>query len=131
MKVAIPLFGSWVSPRFGFAPEMLIVTIEGRGVSSQHKVLTNHLTPMQRINQLSDLGIEVVICGGIDCFCCRQLNNLGISIVSDVAGEADEALDLFLKGILRTGYRAQRRKSRGCGKGKKFSALPWIISRGE
>ena len=86
---------------------------------------------MQRINQLSDLGIEVVICGGIDCFCCRQLDNLGISVVSDVAGETDEALDLFLKGILRTGYRARGRRSKGCGKGNKFFTPPWIISRGK
>ncbi len=114
MKVVIPLFGKWVSPRFGFSPEMLLLTIEDGKIISQKRFSTAGFPLSWWLAQFSTLKVDTVICGGIDGFCCRQLERLGIYLISDVAGDATDVIDLFLKGKLRSGWKACR------GRGKRF-----------
>jgi predicted Fe-Mo cluster-binding NifX family protein len=113
MKVAIPLFGTWVSPRFGYSPEVWILNVEDGEVISQKTVPMVGLSLPFWCNQLSHLGIDAVICGGIDRVCHYKLESLGISVIPEVAGEAIEVLDLFLAGKLEPGFRNCRRKGRG------------------
>jgi predicted Fe-Mo cluster-binding NifX family protein len=100
MKVAISLFGPWVSPRFGYAPEMVLVTIEGDEIVSRERLYTGGLSIPHLLNHLSSSNVDAVICGGINGFCYRQLVSRGISVVPDVRGDAETALQLFLRGRL-------------------------------
>jgi len=119
MRVAIPLFGSRVSPRFGCEPEILIVDIEERKEINRRTFSTIGLGIPQRISLLSSLGVDTLICGGIDIFCLRSLSVRGFQIIPSVIGEADEALNYFLSGKLREGqcirggrrFRSRRRPS--------------------
>ena len=126
MKVAIPLFGNWISPRFGFSPEMWILTIEKGEVVSQERISMDGLALPQWFNRLSSLGVDTVICGGIDGFCHRQLENLGISVIPEIAGEANEALSLFLNGKLQPGFRAYKRGGRERKRKGMFFRPPWM-----
>ncbi len=67
----------------------------------------------QRLDQLTSKGVGKIICGGIDSFCIGQLGNRGIDVIHNVAGEAGEVLNLFLRGILRPGFCCERRRRRG------------------
>lgn len=126
MKVAIPLFDMWVSPRFGFSPELWVVTVEDGRVINQTKLSMIGLTLLQWFNHISSLEIDTLICGGIDGFCQRQLEMMKISVISDVTGEADEVLKLFLKGELKPGFRKyRRRRGKGCKKAL-FGVPPWV-----
>ena len=128
MKIAIPLFGNWISPRFGFSPEMWILEAEGGEVISQEKISMAGLVLSQWFSRLSSLGVETVICGGIDGFCRRQLENLGICVVHEIAGEAGDALKLFLDDKLQPGFRICRRRGRGFKEGKgRFFEPPWAM----
>ena len=128
MKVAIPLFGNWISPRFGFSPEMWIITIENGEVVSQERIFMAGLALPQWFTQLSSLQVNTLICGGIDGFCHRQLDNLGISIIPEIAGEARMALNLFLNGKLEPGCRiCGRRRSGYRGRRGRFFGPPWVI----
>jgi predicted Fe-Mo cluster-binding NifX family protein len=121
MRIAIPLFGSRVSPRFGYEPEMLIVDVEGRKEISRRKFSTIGLGIPQRLSLLSSLAINTLICGGIDLFCRRSLSGRGFQIIPGVIGEADEALEYFLAGKLREGQCVRRgRRFRG-GRKRSFS----------
>jgi predicted Fe-Mo cluster-binding NifX family protein len=119
MKIAIPLFGSRVSPRFGCESEILIVDIEERKEINRRKFAAMGLGIPQRISLLSSLGVDTLICGGIDIFCLRSLSARGFEIIPGVIGEADEALNYFLSGKLREGqcirggrrFRGERRQS--------------------
>jgi len=125
MKIAIPLFGSRVSPRFGCEPEILIVDIENHQEINRQKFSTIGLGIPQRIALLSSLAIDILICGGIDIFCLRSLSSRGFQIIPGVIGEADEALNCFLSGKLREGQCVRGgRRFRG-GKGPFFSAPPF------
>jgi len=115
MKIAIPLFGNRISPRFDFSPELWIITLENREVIHQEKLPMTNLNLPQRLEQLTSNEVNQVICGGIDGFCLSQLGNKGISVLHNVVGEAEVAFNLFLRGRLRPGFCCERRGRRFCG----------------
>ena len=110
MKIAIPIFGNRVSPRFDFSPEMWIIEVEKGGVLREAKFSTVNLNPLQRLDQITSNGVDKVICGGIDDFSRNQLRRKGIALVQDVIGDADIVFDLFMKGRLRPGLCCERKR---------------------
>jgi predicted Fe-Mo cluster-binding NifX family protein len=119
MKIAIPLFGNRVSPRFDFSPEMWIVEVEKGEVVGQEKFSTANLNLPQRLGQITSNGVVKLICGGIDGFCRDQLAGRGIDVIQDVIGDAEIVIDLFIRGRLRPGLCCERRGGRQfCGWGK-------------
>ena len=112
MKIAIPLFGNRISPRFDFSPEMWIIDVEGGKVVGQEKLPTANLNLPQRLEQITSNGVNKVICGGMDGFCQNQLGNRGIDVVQDVIGEAEIVFDLFMRGRLRPGLCCEGRGRR-------------------
>ena len=112
MKIAIPMFGNRISPRFDFSPEMWIIDVEGGKVVRQEKLPTAHLNLPQRLEQITSNGVNQLICGGIDGFCQNQLGSRGIDVVQDVIGEAEIVFDLFMRGRLRPGLCCEGRGRR-------------------
>jgi predicted Fe-Mo cluster-binding NifX family protein len=115
MKIAISLFGNKVSPRFDLSPELWIITEENGRVVRQEKISAERLDIPQRIEKLTSSGVTKVICGGIHDFSLDQLKNRGIDVFHNVIGEADIALDIFLKGELQPGSRCEKRRARYLG----------------
>ncbi len=113
MKIAIPLFGERISPRFDFSPEIMIITVENREVVHHERFPIASLNLPQRLEQLTSRGVNQVICGGIDDFSLNQLGTRGIHVVHDVMGEAGVAFSLFMKGRLRPGHCCDGRGRRG------------------
>jgi predicted Fe-Mo cluster-binding NifX family protein len=130
MKVALSLFGPLISPRFGYSPEMILVTIEGGKIVSQERLYTGGLTIPYLLNHLVASNVHTLICGGIDGFCYRQLVSRGISVVPDVRGDAETALRFFLRGRLRPRADCRRKGKRFCGgRGLWFDEANWGASR--
>ena len=116
MKVALPLFKDRISPRFDVCPEIWIIELNNGGVISQEKWPMASFNLQQRLDQLTSKGVHKIICGGIDSFCMDHLGNNGIDVIHNVAGEAGEALSLFIRGVLRSGSYCDRRRGKGfCG----------------
>jgi predicted Fe-Mo cluster-binding NifX family protein len=103
MRVAIPTFGARISPRFDFAPSLLLLTLEGRQVKNRQEIALNPGDPWRRVEKLKELEVETLICGGIDCHSQQMLEENRIRLIPWVAGEAEEALQVFLNGNLRPG----------------------------
>ena len=125
MKVAIPMFNTRVSPRFDFAPKVLIAKVDsGKVVEREHYSLIN-LNTIRRGTLLREHGVNVVICGGISNFSVRLLLENGMQVIPMVAGELEEVLSQFVNGHLDTppmpfsrtvksgGYRMQKGRCRG------------------
>ena len=100
MKVAIPLFDSRVSPRFDFAPMLLIAVIENGKVIDRKEYSLKNLHQIRRTAMLCELGIKVLICGGVSGFSKRLLVGNGIEVIPMVQGEVEEVINLFLNGKL-------------------------------
>jgi len=117
MKVAIALFKDRISPRFDVCPEIWIIELRDGEVINQEKWPMASFNLQQRLDQLASKGVDKIICGGIDSFCMDHLGNNGIDVIHNVAGEAGEVLNLFMKGRLRPGFCCERRRRgrRFCG----------------
>ena len=81
MKIAIPIFGERISPRFDFSPEMWIVTVKNGELVSQEKLPTSNLNLPKRLEQIPSKGADKIICGGIDSFRMDHLGNNGIDLI--------------------------------------------------
>jgi predicted Fe-Mo cluster-binding NifX family protein len=112
MRVAIPLFKDRISPRFDVCPEIWIIELNDGKVISQEKWPIEGLNLQQRIDQLTSKGVDKIICGGIDSFCVDHLGNKGIDVIHNVAGDAWQALSLFIRGVLHPGLYCNGKRGR-------------------
>lgn len=103
MKVAIPIFGPRVSPRFDFAPALLIFTLQDGKVVERAEIPLTTWNLWQRLEKMKEWQVHTLICGGIDGNSERILRSQQIEVIPWVAGEADKALETFLKGRLQPG----------------------------
>jgi predicted Fe-Mo cluster-binding NifX family protein len=100
MKIAIPTFGARVSPRFDCAQEIAIVNVQEGGVLDRRKLAAADWTPNERIDRLLELGVDTVICGGIDRWSTVALQSAGVTIYGWLAGEVEDSLAALLNGDL-------------------------------
>jgi predicted Fe-Mo cluster-binding NifX family protein len=133
MKIAIPLFNTRISPRFDCATKFLLALF-GSDLVDKQVVQTGTLSSLEKINKLKELNINILICGGIDRASMQLLNSFeGLMIYSWVTGEAEDALNCFLKGKLesclmigeggiisgRWKFKSGHQRRRGRGNGQK------------
>jgi predicted Fe-Mo cluster-binding NifX family protein len=115
MRVAIPIFGARISPRFDFAPSLLLLTLEKGKVKEREEVSLTPWDPWRRVEKLKEFAVQTLICGGIDCHSRQMLEDNRIRVIPWIAGEAEEALHFFLNGNLRPGSTLWP----GCCRGRK------------
>lgn len=101
MKLAIPLFGPRVSPRFDYAPRLLVLSLKEGKVVSGKEIPLNPLEAWQRVEKLKELGVEIVICGGIDEGSKCWLVDHETQVIPLVTGEVNRVIKDFLAGRLR------------------------------
>lgn len=105
MKIAIPLFGTRISPRFDCAPGLLLITTDSKGkdIIEKNEIIFINNNYIERINQLKSSGVDVVICGGISNDMLELLKGQNIKVIPWVTGESQDALSLFLQRRLVPG----------------------------
>ncbi len=105
MKIAIPLFGTRISPRLDCAKKVLLVSVEEKErkvLSSEEKIFETAVAGENTDFFVSN-NIDAVVCGGISIEMQDLLIKHKIEVFSWVTGEADKALELFLEGKLVSG----------------------------
>jgi len=100
MRIAVPTFGVRVSPRFDCAQTVLLVSVVDGGLSDRKELAASDWAPHERINKLLELGVDTVLCGGIDCWSAESLRSAGVTIYGWVTGEVEDALACLLRGEL-------------------------------
>jgi predicted Fe-Mo cluster-binding NifX family protein len=93
MKVAIPVFGERVSPRFDCARAILLIHTGAGRIRGRQKLVTSDWKAQERINRLVKLGVEMVICGGIDRWSADALRSAGVTVRGCVFGEVENVLE--------------------------------------
>jgi predicted Fe-Mo cluster-binding NifX family protein len=105
MRIAIPLFGTRISPRFDGASDVMLVWCgcpQDRPLR-RHVVTLEGTDVIERIHQLAGLAVDLVICGGISNEESARLHAAGIDVIPWVTGDVREVLKLFRQGRLKTG----------------------------
>ena len=122
MKISIPLFDSRVSPRFDLASKLLVATIDKGKVVEREIYALHDLNPIRRSSLLCELGVNVLICGGIHNFSQRLILGNGIDVIPMVQGEVEEVLTLFINGDLNSSImpivKGKRNRSHGGRRGR-------------
>jgi len=92
VKVAVATFGERVSPRFDCAQTFLVATVDEGRFSSRQELFASGWGTNERINRLVALGIQAVVCGGVDRRSAELLRSAGIEVYARRTGNVDDVL---------------------------------------
>lgn len=89
MRVAVPLYEEVVAPRFGFAEDFLVATIENEGISETHRIILPNNGWNERLRVLEEHGVSVILCGGFNRRFEPLARSHGIRVICGCVGEAE------------------------------------------
>ena len=99
MKIAVPLFKERVAPYFGTSSKILLVEMQGEAIVRESSWEVEGEGAMEIARRLVDLGVEKLICGGIQHRYKNWLVGRGVTVVENQRGPARELIEsLFDKG---------------------------------
>lgn len=100
MKVAVTFENGNVFQHFGHTEQFKVYEIADGAVTDAQVISTNGSGHGALAGMLSDLKVEVLICGGIGAGAQMALSEAGIQLYGGVTGSADEAVKAYLAGNL-------------------------------
>lgn len=104
MTVAIPLFGNRVAPTFIHADRIVLARTVARQSVRLGELNASGMTESERITLLDESKVTALVCGGIDCDLMQEIQDRGIQVINNVAGDVDDVLAQFAAGALSPGY---------------------------
>ena len=122
MIIAVPVYGDEVAPRFGEAAELMVAQTREGQIHSMRRILLETREEGKIWSLVLSLRPHAVICGGIRRSLQRLLEREHIAVFWGVIGHAEDALNLYLAGRLRSdqfvrpcrrGGKARGRRHRG------------------
>jgi len=106
MKIAIPTSEGLLSPHFGHCSEFTIADVEpsAKTVSTQEVIPAPPHEPGMLPRWLKELGVEVVIAGGMGSHAQSLFAEQGVQVIIGApANPISTILDSYLSGMLLTG----------------------------
>jgi predicted Fe-Mo cluster-binding NifX family protein len=103
MKVAMAHWQDRISPVFDVADHLLLLVVEGRRVIGRKRLRLTGRSPFERAGELSELGVDVLLCGAISLALEKALIGAGIRVVGFLGGELESVIQAFLDGNLGDG----------------------------
>lgn len=111
LKVAFTVWEDRISPLFDSSRTLLIAEIKGRGVGEKRLERFECDSAFSRAERLTELGVKVLICGGISSFFASLIEAHQIRIIPFAAGAVDEVIEAYVSGNLS----CKRFRMPGCG----------------
>ena len=102
MKIAIPVYGNRVMPRFGCTRELIVITVEDGRIVSKKRLTMTPETLRSLPAVLTSEQVTVMICGGIHPRFQQALQREQIHLVWGVVGEWQDVLQAYLNGTLHS-----------------------------
>jgi len=96
VKIAIPLFKERVSPHFGSSSKFLLVETSESGICQEVTWDLDGESAMDMAQRLVALGVNKVVCGGIQYHYKNWLISKGITVVDNQKGVAREIIRKLL-----------------------------------
>lgn len=103
MKVAIMLYGTRISPRFGYSDGVLIVEVNNQKEIGRKTLRVANFFPEKIPDILNNEGVKVVISGGMNHRFQNLFRTRGIEVIWGIIGEADDVLNAYNSGQLSPG----------------------------
>ena len=99
MKIAVPLFKERVAPYFGASSKILLVEMQGDAIAQEATWEMGGEGAMEIARRLVDLGVEKLICGGIQHRYKNWLVGRGVTVVENQRGPARALVQNLLHPI--------------------------------
>jgi len=97
MKIAVPLFKERVAPYFGASSKFFLVETHADTISQEAAWDVGGESPMEIARRLVDLGVEKLICGGIQTCYKDWLTRRGVRVVDNQKGLARDLIQNLLR----------------------------------
>jgi predicted Fe-Mo cluster-binding NifX family protein len=111
IKVAVPLFKDRVSPHFGASSKMLLVTVEHGIIQSEATWDVGGESPMEIARRLASMGIQYILCGGIQRTYKDWLIRNGITVMENQRGIAMGVIKKLLNEFESDGHDPKKASS--------------------
>lgn len=102
MKIAVATEGNIVTEHFGHCEGFLIFETENEKIIGSEMVPNPGHRPGFLPNFLNDLGVNVIISGGMGGGAIEIFNDKNIEVFVGAAGDAKTAAEAYLKGELKS-----------------------------
>jgi predicted Fe-Mo cluster-binding NifX family protein len=102
MKIAVASMGNQISAHFGHCESFRIFTTENGAIVTETNVANPGHKPGFLPNFLGDMGVEVIIAGGMGGGAVEIFNERNIEVVVGAEGDARAAVTAYLKGELKS-----------------------------
>lgn len=104
MRIGIPLLNGRVAPRCNIADGLMLVTLR-RGQIDRSRIVPPEGQSWQEFrSQISALGVDTLVCGGISRDDKEGLLARGITVIENVACTSEEVMAAMAAGCLRPGF---------------------------
>ena len=100
MKIAVTYSNGEIFQHFGHTEQFKVYTVDGNKILSAEVIDTNGSGHGALAGLLSQLDVDVLICGGIGGGAQMALAQAGIQLYGGVNGDADKAVESFVAGNL-------------------------------
>ena len=98
--VAVPIFGTRISSRLDCADNLMLYTTSGLNIQDREKIRLVSNNALDKIQIISSVKPDVIICDGITEMYKNQLEERKIKVIPWIRGEVEEILVQYLKGEL-------------------------------
>lgn len=100
MKIAVASMGTMVAGHFGHCENFNIFETEGAEIKDVTSIANPGHRPGFLPNFLGDMGVEVIVSGGMGGGAVEIFNERNVEVIVGVEGDAKAAVELYLKGEL-------------------------------
>lgn len=100
MKIAVTYDNGNIFRHFGRTEFFKVYEIEDNKVVSSEVIGSNGIGHSALAGLLADQSVDVLICGGIGEGAQRALSDAGVRLMAGAEGDADQAVEAYLKGEL-------------------------------
>ena len=120
MRIAVSYQDGMVFQHFGHTEQFKIYDVDENGVVSSRVIGTEGSGHEALAEYLKAQGVDALICGGIGDGAHSALTEQGIALCAGAAGDADKAVEAFLRGeLVNTGvncdHHSEEHECGGCG----------------
>jgi predicted Fe-Mo cluster-binding NifX family protein len=95
MKTAFAVWNNRIAPVFDVARRVILVESRVDATGGPKQILLAGDEPLQKAQQLSELGADSLVCGAISRALQAILTARGIRVIAYVAGDVDEIIDAW------------------------------------
>ena len=102
MKIAVTYDNGNIFQHFGRTESFKVYDVEDNKVVSSEVIGSNGVGHGALAGLLADRAVDVLICGGIGGGAQQALADAGVELVAGAEGDADQAVEAYLKGDIPT-----------------------------